>query len=79
MRSRPARIKIGKEVQLSSEEEQHQQQAEENASVCAITGHVVGSTELRGESLLGQEGSPSPVTREQREPGFDRLTAEGLV
>ena len=73
VRPRTGRIEIGQEMKLSSKKEQSQQQADKEASVCAITGHLVGKTQLRRESLLGQGDRCLGLNRKQRGLGSTRL------
>ena len=48
-------------MNLRSQKNNQEQQADETA-VCAISSHVLVKTQLRGESLLGQEDAGVGVT-----------------
>jgi hypothetical protein len=54
VRAHLSRTQVGQEMNLSSQKKYQEHQAD-NAAICAVYSHVLGKTQLRGESLSGQE------------------------
>ena len=54
MRAHLSRIQVGQEMNLRSQKNDQEHQADK-AAICAVYSHVLGKTQLRGESLRGQE------------------------
>ena len=54
MRANLTRIQVGQEVKLCAQKD-YQEQQTDSAAIYAVYRHVPNRTQLRGESLLGQE------------------------
>lgn len=54
MRAHMSRIQVGQEMNLRTQKKDEEQQADHTA-ISAVYSHVLGKTQLRGESLPGQE------------------------
>ena len=77
MRTSLARVQIGQQVDLRSQKQQQEHEAN-NAAVYAVYCHVLIKTQLRGESLLGQERGAASVAEKATEPWF-KLSNRGKV
>ena len=69
MRTSLARVQIGQQVDLRSQKQQQEYEAN-NAAIYAVYCHVLIKTQLRGESLLGQERRAASVAEKATEPWF---------
>ena len=73
MRASWTRVQVAQKMDLRSENERQEQQADQTA-ICAVYSHVLGKTQLRGESLRGQEADCGKGCRfRNKQPGA-RLT-----
>jgi len=59
-----ARVQVAQKMNLRSQEKYQEHQAYQ-AAICVVYSHVLGKTQLRGESLRGQEAGCRAGRRKQ--------------